>query len=574
MRTPLSARATTARKRRQDRIYGFDRFVDASVIIKVVVSDPNGEIETPNGLRVREIRRHYRGGVFDTKSSPPRLMPGRWKGPDADPVVWLVSEDQEPIVLHGDDQPRGVVVIGSMGAGKTTALAMWHFLRWIENCCDVIEDKETGKILPNRREGLQTAPTLERLGLVRTEIEKLWKPNWMRWVDRIDFTGFELCDGNGIRFVSTYRQSAAQGSRVQGFNASWAGRDEMQDQVEEHEHIQARGRSAKFGGTYYKQLGTATAKDDPHWRTLRDMLKQARGVDGRPLWLVVQMLGTRSPFISSGHWESMRATMSARLFAAVVECKDVGAEGRLYSAWSRDHNLRPVPLIGARRITSIVLRAKTGNPHHQLLIGHDPGAAKAASIFLDAYELSGERDVFWWVRAELFTLHKTSEQHAIEALRVAQRFGCNNPGTSEIAHVRALPIGQAVDKADQDIYRIWSRVGLEIKAAQHKVDGTGTGHIPREARIEMVQRLLCDAAGRRRLFIDCDDLRRPVAPLLVEAFESLERDAQGRPDKDKRIGYDKSDPADALGYALWPWEKESAKGLREAVTVGRRLDRG
>ena len=50
----------------------------------------------------------------------------------------------------------------------------------------------------------------------------------MHYVQRDDFTGFELCDGTRIRFQHTHRQSAAQGSPVQGFNWSWAGRDEMQ----------------------------------------------------------------------------------------------------------------------------------------------------------------------------------------------------------------------------------------------------------------------------------------------------------------------------------------------------------
>jgi hypothetical protein len=562
VRKPRSERATKARRRRQDRLYAFDRYVDASVIIKVVVSDPKGEIETPNGLRVREIRRHHRGCVFDTKSSPPRMMPGRWYGDGADPKIWLVSEDQEPLVLHSDEAPRGALVIGSMGAGKTTALAMWHFLRWIENACEY-------------REGGQTAPTTSRLGLVRTEIDNLWCPNWKRWVERPDFTGYELCDGTRIRFRYTHQQSAAGGSPIDGFNWSWCGRDETQDQVEAHERILARGRSAKRGGTYYKQLCTATEKDDPDWRTLRDQLPRAKDVNGKPLWLLVRLLGRRSPFMSEAHWEALKAGMTARQYAIIVEAQDLPSESRLYSTWDRAHNLRPVPLVGARKVTSIVLRAKTGNPLHTLLVGHDPGAAKAASVFLDAFDVPGE-GICWWVRAELFTLHKTSEEHALDVLGVVRRFGCNTGyiekgvqyGSPEIAHVRALPLGQAIDKADQDIYRIWSRVGLDIKSAQYKTDGTGTGQIPRESRIEMVKIMLCDAAGRRRLFVDCDEQRRPKAPLLVEAFETLERDERGQISKDKRLEYDKSDPPDALGYALWPFEKEAAKELRAAVTRG------
>jgi hypothetical protein len=378
-----------------------------------------------------------------------------------------------------------------------------------------------------------------------------------------------------IRFQHTHRKSEAAGSPIQGFNWSWCGRDETQDQVDVHEDIESRGRAAKGGGNFYKQLCTATAKDNPDWRTLRDALRAASAKDGRPLWQVSMLLGARSPFVSDEFWEAKKSTMTEREYRRRILAEDLPPESRLYSTWDRAHNLRPVPLIGARKVTSIILRAKTGNPHHSLLIGHDPGASKAASIFLDAYDVPGE-GICWWVRAELFTLHKTSEEHAIAALAVARQFGCNTGyiekgiqyGSPEIAHVRALPIGQAVDKADQDIYRIWARVGLDIKAAQYKLDGTGTGHIPVESRLEMIKLLLCNAAGKRRLFVDCDDQRRPKAPLLVEAFETLERDERGRPEKDKRLEYDKSDPADALGYALWPFEKEAAKELRAAVTRG------
>jgi hypothetical protein len=535
-----------------ERVYGFDRFVDVGVSLAVVRLDPKGEIALDSGRRVTVVRTHRWGGLLDTKLERPDLV-----GPSRAPRQWMCSEAQEPIVMHDDDRPLGSLVIGSEGSGKTTALAMWHHRMWILHG------------LGEFREGGQTAPVLRRLGLVQHEFHNLWAANWCRYVARDDFEGFELADGCRIRFQHTHRQSAAQGSPIQGFNWSWCGRDEMQDQVDVHADIESRGRAAKAGR--YKQLGTATAKDDPEWRTLRDEL-----VAGGQ-WRMSRLMVAESPFVAENFLAVKRASgITDREYRRRYLAEDVPPESRLYSTWDRAHNLRPLPLLGARKITSIVLRAKTGNPHHALLVGHDPGAAKAASIFLDAFEINGESGVSWWVRGELFTLHQTSEQHALGVLDVVRKFGCNTGevingvlhGAPERAHVRALPIGQAVDKADEDIYRIWSRVGLDIRSAQYKVDGTGTGHIPRESRIEMVKILLCDAAGRRRLFVDCDDLRRPKAPLLVEAFETLERDERGQPQKDKRIGYDKSDPPDALGYALWPWEKEAATALRAAVRKG------
>ena len=61
------------------------------------------------------------------------------------------------------------------------------------------------------REGGQTAPTNDRLGLVKLEIIKLWPSPWRQFADRVDFTGFELCDGSRIRFVSTAPRPERQG---------------------------------------------------------------------------------------------------------------------------------------------------------------------------------------------------------------------------------------------------------------------------------------------------------------------------------------------------------------------------
>lgn len=528
-----------------ERVYGFGRLVDIGVELSVIRLDREGPIALDSGRRVSVVRTHRWGGILDTKDSAPHLV-----GTSKAPRKWMCSEAQEPIILHHDSDPLGQLVLSGEGAGKTTALAMWHHRRW------VIDG------IGNFREGGQTAPVLKRLGLVKQEFLNLWDSRWCHYVARDDFEGFELCDGSRIRFQHTHRQSAAAGSPIQGFNWSWAGRDEMQDQVDVHPDIESRGRAAKGGK--YKQLGTATAKDDPEWRTLRDGL-----IEGGQ-WIRRELRVADSPFVAANFLEiKRRSGITDREFRRRYMAEDLPPESRLYFNWDRAQNIRPVPLLGAKKITSIVLSRKTGNPQHALLIGHDPGTAKAASIFLDAFEVKGEPEPVWWVRAELFTLHATTEQHGLDVLALARkRFFVNLRPGQEIAHVRAMPVGQSDDKPDLDLYRIFKRVGLDTKAAQYKKDGTGTGQIKKDSRIGMINRLLCDAVGRRRLFIDCDEHGRPVAPLLVEAFETMERDERGRAETDKRIGHDKSDPADALGYALWPWEKESAAGLRADIRKG------
>ncbi|MBP8235986.1 MAG: hypothetical protein KAY22_27225, partial [Rhizorhabdus sp.] len=197
--------------------------------------------------------------------------------------------------------------------------------------------------------------------------------------------------------------------------------------------------------------------------------------------------------------------------------------------------------------------------------GHDPGSAKAGTVLLRAYQLPGEPDWSWWVVGEMMTRNETSEQHAVKAMARCKSLGVNVHADGDRAHVRADPYGKNAKQPDKDVYRVWSRVGFDIRAAQYSEAGTGTGQIKVEARIEMICRLLCDASGRRRLYVDVDDQGQPVAPMLVNALESSERDEAGRAESERKDDTDLSDLPSALSYALWPFEKESAEGIRSGV---------
>lgn len=520
-----------------------DRYVDIGVTLKVVRADDKGE-QLIEGARPMVVLREYHfGGIVDTKVDPPRILDGD-EGVSQKPQVWYCSEDQEPLILHRDSAPVGQLALGGMGAGKTTAGVIWIYLRWLEN-------------LGSRKEGGVTAPTETRLSLVFNEIFRMFPSNWYTY--NTESKILTLCDAFRVRGVSTHRQSASQGSRLQGFNwVFWLG-DEVQDQIREFVDIQARLRAKTDG--HAKRLGTATAKDDPDWRNLKGSLEESG------IWATHTLLGPRSPFIHPDHWLAMKRMTTERDYRRLVLAEDLPPESRVYFNWDRKVNLRPVPLVGARKITSIVLSRKTGDRQHSLLIGHDPGTAKAASVFLEAYDIRGE--VCWWVRGELFTLHESSEQHARKALEITRkRFGCNIRPDAELAHVRAQPVGQAEDKPDLDVYRIWSRIGFDIKAAQYKKDGTGTGVIKRDSRIEMVNRLLGDANNPPRLFIDVDEFGKPVAPKLVAAFETMERDHRGRAEHEEKNEHDPTDAPCALGYALHPFEREAAVALRAEIKRG------
>lgn len=539
--TNLSMRRRQITRAWSETVEATDRYVDVGVDLHVVRADPKGKVLIEGARPMTILRTHPLGGIIDTKADPPRFVEGE-DGISKSPQQWFCSEDQEPIILHGDTAPIGTLALGGMGAGKTTAGVQWLYLRWLES-------------LGTRKEGGVTAPTETRLSLVLNELFRMWPRSW--WTYNTETKIVTLCDGFRIRGVSTHRQSASQGSRLQGYNwLFWLG-DELQDQVGEFVDIQARLRAKADGQA--KRLATATAKDFPEWRDLKSTML------GSGDWALHTLLGPRSPFVHPDHWERMKRSTNDRDYRRLVLAEDLSSESRLYYTFDRKESIRPIPL-GARKITSLVLSRKTGNIQHALLFGNDPGAAKAATVFLDAYDVRGE--VLWWVRGELFTLHETTEQHAVKTLDIVRkRFGVNIRADGERAHGRAMPVGQAEDKPDLDLYRIYKRVGLDVKAAQYKKDGTGTGVIKKESRIGMLNTLFCDAAGRRRLFIECDDRGVSVAPLLVAALETMERDDKGRAEhEEKNVRHDKSDLPAALGYALYPFCKEAAVALRQDIS--------
>jgi hypothetical protein len=79
--------------------------------------------------------------------------------------------------------------------------------------------------------------------------------------------------------------------------------------------------------------------------------------------------------------------------------------------------------------------------------------------------------------------------------------------------------------------------------------------VPKDAGIEMVCRLLCNANGKSRLFIDVDSRGLPVAPNLVRALELSERDLEGKAETQRKGAADLSHWTAALRYALYPLER-------------------
>lgn len=540
MRSNLTHKRRQLERELEAEVHAIDRFVDIGVVLRTVVADPNGEelLEGKPKLRIVDEKKY--GGIVDTKANPPKLV-----GPSRQPQVWYCSPETKPVILHSNSDPAGQVVYGSLGAGKTSALVQWTYFRWLES-------------LGEKREGGITAPTEARLDLVLREIENLFPAHWYR--HRVAEGVIEFVDGTQLRLVSTYQQSRAQGTRIAGYNWSFCARDEAQDQVDEHEHIQGRLRAAKHGRA--KQLLTCTAKDDPDWRTLRDRLDTAVDKNGNHLWIRRTLYGTNSPFVHPAYWEQQRAQMTARRYAQLIEAKDIGPERQTYFNWSRETNLITVPEIGWEDVTTHELRGS--GPNLRVLVGHDPGTLFDVSLLLKAYRRPGEKKPIWVVLDEVTTEQNTTEHHIAQLLaKVNERWPELNR-TDQLGRpisdgpqvlVRCDPAGNTDTRTHKSVYTLFANAGVKIKPAAWNATNDGHGKVPLDPGIELVNTLLCAEDGTRRLFVARKPDGSPAAPKLVAAFETDERDLAGKAETQRKNKRDTSHWPAALRYAVWLIEK-------------------
>jgi hypothetical protein len=117
-------------------------------------------------------------------------------------------------------------------------------------------------------------------------------------------------------------------------------------------------------------------------------------------------------------------------------------------------------------------------------------------------------------------------------------------------------------------------VGLKVFPAAYakpkpnaKIIGSnGPGQVPKDAGIAMIVSLIKNAAGERRLFLACDDLGNCVAPKLLKAIETQERDSNNEAETKRKGEGDDSHYTAALRYALW--RLEAPKHLLGSEGVG------
>lgn len=505
----------------------------------VVRQDEAGRELLPGKPPLSILRTHDLGGIVDTRTR-------RFCAASDNPVVWFCSEVQEEIVLHGPEQPLCIIVDGAMGGGKTETLAPWTILRAIER---------TG--IPGAQVGC-TAPTEKKLITLQRKIVRLLPHDWYVW--RARDSEFRLANGVSIPLRALKRWSADGGVPIEGLDLTDCASDEHQDAISDREvepAIDTRGRHAPNGE--FRRLVTCTAKQSRAYRDFKD--EKAKS----PFWGHRRLRGPDNPFVAASWWERLKKELSPRDYERVVEAKDLPPEEAVYHAFLRDRNIRPIPRIGARDVTAQIVAPYAKN--RPLIIGHDPGQYRNVSILLKAYQLASSDEIAWWVVGEFVTNRTTTLEHGTQlrqflrdewGLNIASRHHEVDP-IAEQAHLRLDPYSDSDtnDKPERSVLVDLKSIGFDCRWAQYDKKGRGRGRIPREDRIAMVNGLLYSADHVSRLFIGCDDRKRPVAPGLVDALEFSKRGDDGKAEtSDKRKKKDDlTDWSCSLGYGLWPWEK-------------------
>ena len=467
-----------------------------------------------------------------------------------------------------------------MGGGKTTAGGLWVTARAIEHACRPIWSAGV------------TSPTFDRTEPIRRYLfgEKdeetgerkggLWSHQIARYRegDRVA----TLCTGLTLEFKSAHMSSKTEGSPIQGSSYGFCLSDEEQDYFWADGDIRMRGRSAWNGR--YQRLVTITLKDDPKFREFRDTQLGAQIENGLgALWHTAKMIGPDSPFIHPDFWLAAAAGMTPNEAKRKIWAEDVPSEARVYLGWDREHNLRTLPQVPRWEDVTARELARFAPPgvRFDVLVGSDPGRRVNVSVLLKAYQppipaatranpKPRTPPPAWFVVGEVTTERNSVEYHVRALLKVLNdRWGCNVGGDSARAFVRMDPMAQGAndeEHPDQTVYTIFRQFGLHTKAAAYRLASDKHSWVPREARIDLVNVLLCNSLGERRLFVQCDDQKVIAAPKLVEAFERQERDGDHRAERAiKGSSTDMTHWSVALGYALWAIEKPRIDAMRGAA---------
>lgn len=511
-----------------------NRLIDMAVRLRVHVKGPRGEHHppAPRALAASEASRHQCPPGFGCYTLP-RVYGGRWdrflkryiepNPPDLAITEISVHPGQLPGLLFDEAGVIDVLFLGAPRGGKTLGLIVGALLDSLER--------------PMAQGGL-VAPTSPRLGILWDDTIRLLGP--LGWIAarRLSENEIHLHNGSVWKFVAAQSASRNLGVPLQGYTWAWARPDERQN-IGDAAFAEILLRGASYGDAYRVRSSATNQNIAPFQRALDEYRSN-------PSKKLIPVPGKTNSFIADATWEAYKTSgnWAEEDYNRIINAEIIPAAGLIYKAFDGIESVpRIVPV--RRDITAELTHEIEGGqgPAYPWIIGQDFGWQVNASVILKAYQDGADR--VWFAVDELLTRGLTAAEHAQQLIALMRRKYAAGP---EQLYVVGDPHVNKPDTDESD-YIQFRKAGLRTrKASGSKIDI--------KHRFGMVNALLCDSSRRRRMFIARDGNGTPCCPKLIESFKSYCFADNGKPEQYGKDSYrDPSHSSDALGYAVFPWEK-------------------
>jgi len=491
------------------------RYVDISLQLRVWFRAEDDSRSLPGDL----LPAVY-GGRFDTWT-------GHYVGPAEEVAEFPCHAGQVPLLTFDDSAVWRVLAKGAPGGGKTEAVALKGLIEAVR--------------LPKRIGGM-VAPSAG-------DVRKLWKKFWSLanprgWIRSHNKSEKEITLVNGtlLQFRGAKSSGDATGSPIKGEDWDFCCEDEMQNIPDESiVEVNFRGRRA---GKNFRVYSAATYELIPWFENRLDAW------ESDPLYRVLSFSGYDNAFVERAWWDRLKSTLDPETFARRVMGLDPPRSNAIYPRFSRE-SVRSIPP-GCRDVTPAVIATEFVNARgRQFLVGTDFGSRTCASAILKCYQEPGCDERAWWVVDEVVSDDgEGTDLHAEEL--IARGY----------APDRCLVIGDPhvwgsikVDVAEKSDYTIMRAAGFkDVAKASSKP-------IYRKHRFSMINALLQDTNGKRRLFLlPGPDGKRAKARRVADSFKVYHYDKDSEPLQFNKDHRDMSHYTDAVGYALWRFERFRGDG--------------
>lgn len=482
-----------------------DRFVDIGARVRVYRRGPDGLPAPARWLNT------LWGGRYDKLASS-------YISPPQNYAELGIHTGQVELIESIGSPHRRILGIGGQGSGKSQGIVTVAVLNALWK--------------PHTVGGV-TSPTDKMLTVVWDKFLAIVQPlGWLRpGTDGIRLGDGEmvLVNGSRIQFRSVTKKANDAASPIAGLDWSWAVEDEMSYYNDDAcREVDARGRV----NPKYQVFSSATNEPIHHFQMRVQEFEESAQKK------VIRFAATDNPWVSLEYWDAMKAQWSEEDYDRYVRCLEVPRKGRVYPQFSYKESKAELPRTGD--VTGAVTAEKYGR-HYDYIIGWDPGVTTTASVILKAFADGTERK--WFALDEVTTNDASSEWHAADLLKWCQKRG--------ISIDRVLVIGDpSVNKeTDRSDYIQLQNAGFTCKRSN------GGTLIERRHRLSMMNALLRDATGKRRLFLAQSPLGPPQAGSLAKSLGGLMYLPNGEVDFRHKSANNLAHWSDAVGYGIFPFEK-------------------